>query len=637
MKLVTLTKRALFLSLTAAMVIAAPLNAADCTYQLFKLSTPKGVSIGDFIDEISEECAMSIIVADSEAEKILKKPLNKTHLNQLTIHEVLDLILKENDLQYTLQNNVLKMSYITTKTYSIDYITTKRSGKGNTNIRLSSSSGATTTAAPVVTTPGVTPAAGAAQTGSDSGTNITTTDEVLFWDRLEQEIRSVLSRPEDGYHNEQHDKVVSSKEISGVSVNTYGGGESKQNSESTTEVVAADKHNIFINKDAGLVTVTGTGRQIKRLDAYMTQLEKKMQSQVMIDVKMYSVVFTDGSTMGVDWSQIYNLQNISIGFDQALRTNVSGSTFSTAYEGNGVKTLTQTGGTVDPLTGRVIPTYEMATLAGVQSPVTAMSRLLTLSSNFAINDLVKFLKTQGDVYSISNPKIMTLNNQPALISAGNELFYKTIDTTTLAGGTTGTQGTTQNIKSVFAGVLLDITPEISDDGTILLRINPSISDTLSAISSDNSTRSMPPDLSRRQVSSVVSIRDGERVILGGLINRRSTTTSTKLPLLGDLPFVGYLFKQEGTAERVEELVIIIEPHIIKRNASTVGLTDLGYNRISPIVRKEELRKGVQDRLDANRMPQPALDTTRMPQPALDSNRLMAPPPLQQGQTRRNLE
>jgi general secretion pathway protein D len=635
MKLVTLTKRALFLSLTAAMVIAAPLNAADCTYQLFKLSTPKGVSIGDFIDEISEECAMSIIVADSEAEKILKKPLNKTHLNQLTIHEVLDLILKENDLQYTLQNNVLKMSYITTKTYSIDYITTKRTGKGNTNIRLSSSSGATTTAAPVVTTPGVTPAAGAAQTGSDSGTNITTTDEVLFWDRLEQEIRSVLSRPEDGYHNEQHDKVVSSREISGVSVNTYGGGESKQNSESTTEVVAADKHNIFINKDAGLVTVTGTGRQIKRLDAYMTQLEKKMQSQVMIDVKMYSVVFTDGSTMGVDWSQIYALQNFDLAFDTVNLRNVSKYS-STALKNGTAITEGIYNGSFNA--AAINATNTNAGIANqVASSQNANQSIFQAAGKISINDLVKFLKTQGDVYSISNPKIMTLNNQPALISAGNELFYKTIDTTTLAGGTTGTQGTTQNIKSVFAGVLLDITPEISDDGTILLRINPSISDTLSTISSDNSARSMPPDLSRRQVSSVVSIRDGERVILGGLINRRSTTTSTKLPLLGDLPFVGYLFKQEGTAERVEELVIIIEPHIIKRNGSTVGLTDLGYNRISPIVRKEELRKGVQDRLDANRMPQPALDTNRMPQPALDTNRLMAPPPLQQGQTRRNLE
>ncbi len=593
MKLVTFTKRALFFSLTTAMVIAAPLNAVDCTYQLFNLSTPKGVSIGDFIDQISEECAMSIIVADSEAEKILKKPLNKTHLNQLTIHEVLDLILKENDLQYTLQNNVLKMSYITTKTYSIDYITTKRTGKGNTNIRLSSSSGATTTAAPVAATaPGAVPAAGVAQTGSDSGTNITTTDEVVFWDRLEQEVRSVLSRPEDQYQSSPNGMM-------GNVMDSNGSGNDAQ-------------HNIFINKDAGLITVTGTGRQIKRLDAYMTQLEKKMQSQVMIDVKMYSVVFTDGSTMGVDWSQIYALQNFDLAFDSVMAKKIS--TYSSTPLKNG---LAITSGTLDQ-----------------NSNINA--NMFQAAGKISINDLVKFLKTQGDVYSISNPKIMTLNNQPALISAGNELFYKTIDTTTLAGGTTGTQGTTQNIKSVFAGVLLDITPEISDDGTILLRINPSISDTLSAISTDNSARSMPPDLSRRQVSSVVSIHDGERVILGGLINRRSTTTSTKVPLLGDIPFLGYLFKQEGTAEKVEELVIIIEPHIIKRSGSTVGLTDLGYNRISPIVRKEELRKGVQDRLDANRMPQPALDTNRVPQPTLENNRLIAPPPLQQGQ-RRNLE
>jgi len=616
MNLVTLTKRALFLSLTTAMMVIAPLNAADCTYQLFKLSTPKGVSIGDFIDEISEECAMSIIVADSEAEKILKKPLNKTHLNQLTIHEVLDLILKENDLQYTLQNNVLKMSYITTKTYSIDYITTKRSGKGNTNIRLSSSSGATTTAAPIVTAPGVTPAAGAAQTGSDSGTNITTSDEVVFWDRLEQEVRSVLSRPEDGYRsspNAMTDNVMDSN----------GSGNDTQ-------------HNIFINKDAGLITVTGTGRQIKRLDTYMTQLEKKMQAQVMIDVKMYSVVFTDGSTMGVDWSQIYALQNFDLAFDSLNLRNVS------TYSSNALKNGTAITAGLYNGQFQADATNATNTAAGIANRVAASQNsnasIFQAAGKISINDLVKFLKTQGDVYSISNPKIMTLNNQPALISAGNELFYKTIDTTTLAGGTTGTQGTTQNIKSVFAGVLLDITPEISDDGTILLRINPSISDTLSAISSDNSARSMPPDLSRRQVSSVVSIHDGERVILGGLINRRSTTTSTKVPLFGDLPFVGYLFKQEGKAERVEELVIIIEPHIIKRTGSTVGLTDLGYSRISPIVRQEEMKKGaIKDALERTRIPQPTLDTNRIPQPTLENNRLMAPPPLQQGQTRRNLE
>ena len=113
---------------------------------------------------------------------------------------------------------------------------------------------------------------------------------------------------------------------------------------------------------------------------------------------------------------------------------------------------------------------------------------------------------------------MTLNNQPALITSGTELFYKTINTSTLAGGTTGEQSVSEVISSVFAGVLLDITPEISNDGRITLRINPSLSDAASQVNTDGATRTMPPDLTRRQISSVITVQDGGRVILGGLIN-----------------------------------------------------------------------------------------------------------------------
>jgi general secretion pathway protein D len=201
-----------------------------------------------------------------------------------------------------------------------------------------------------------------------------------------------------------------------------------------------------------------------------------------------------------------------------------------------------------------------------------------------------FLKTQGDVYAISNPKVMTLNNQPALITAGTELFYRTINTSTLAGGTTGEQAVTEVISSVFAGVLLDITPGISQDGSITLRINPSVSDVVGNLSNDNSQRRMPPDLSRRQISSVVTVKDGTRIILGGLINRKSSSTTTKVPLLGDIPVLGYLFKQEGVTEKVEELVVIIEPHIVKKDGSNVGLSDLGYSRLSGAMENDALKQ-----------------------------------------------
>jgi len=127
--------------------------------------------------------------------------------------------------------------------------------------------------------------------------------------------------------------------------------------------------------------------------------------------------------------------------------------------------------------------------------------------------------------------------------------------------------------------LLDITPEIANDGSITLRINPSVSETASSVSTDNAKRTMPPDLSRRQISTVVTVKDGNRIVLGGLINRKSSNTTTKVPLLGDIPLVGYLFKQEGMSEKVEELVIIIEPHIVKKENDTLSLSDLGYTRV----------------------------------------------------------
>lgn len=568
--------RNLFLSVAAATLLSTSLHA-DCTYELFNIASVKGTSVGEFIDQISDECGMSVIVADTEAENILKKQMNKTYLKNLTINEVLDLVVKENDLQYTLQNNVLKISYLTTKTYNIDYIISQRKGMGSANITLSSNT-STNGSSSSTSSSSASSSSGSAggSASSDSGINITSTDEVLFWDTLEKEVKNVLSRPEDQY---QASKI-------------------QLDDTKDKQSALSNQHAIFINKHAGLVTVTGTGKQIKRLDNYIDDLQKKMQSQVMIDVKMYSVVFSDGSTTGIDWSQIYSLQNFKLGYNSAKRTNVEGGTFDTAYEGDKTQSLKINGRQWDATLGAYTDQWGIEDDPGLRSPVKAVSKLFTLSNSISINNLLMFLKTQGDVYAISNPKIMTLNNQPALITAGTELFYKTINTSTLGAGTAvGEQSQTEIISSVFSGVLLDITPEISKDGSITLRINPSVSDTVGEVAADNSQRRMPPDLSRRQISSVVTVNDGSRIVLGGLINRKSSNTSTKVPLLGDIPVLGYLFKQDGVSEKVEELVIIIEPHIVKKDGTNVGLADLGYSRIAPAIEKDKLKLDEQAKSD----------------------------------------
>lgn len=469
---------------------------SDCSYELFSISSTRDTKIIDFIEQLSDECEFSIIVSDPHTEKYLSKNLNKTHLKNLTINEVLKIILEENNLSYSLENNILKISYLTTKVFSIDYILSQRISSGSTDVTLSSSSGSSDKKS--------------AGSSADSGIKIETNDEVKFWEELDLEFQSILNRP--------HDKYKADKPI--------------------------------INKNAGLVTVSATYTQLRRLEEYLNNLQSKVQLQVMIDVQLLSVTMSSGKTTGINWQQLYALQNVNI---------------------------------------------EAAYGEGTKSDGTAPSSYISVQGSGSLTEIIKFLKSQGEVSSISNPKVLTLNNQPALITAGTEYFYKITSTETLASGTSGTQSQNEEVQSVFAGVLLDITPEISDNKTITLKINPSLSETIDDLGAAGSSgRTMPPDLNRRQLSSVVTLKDGNRVILGGLINTKNVHSENKIPLLGDIPGISSFFSYKETTKQIQELVIIIEPHIIDKSNKNISLSKLGYKGINDMnllkIQKEKIEE-----------------------------------------------
>jgi len=490
MKLIKTTLATTLLSLLLSSNVMA-----DCSYELFSISSTKNTKIIDFVEQLSDECDFSIIVTDPNAETFLNSRLNKTNLNNLTIDEVFNIILKENNLSYTLENNILKISYLTTKMFNIDYILSTRKSSGKTNITLSSEgagiASSDTTTTTTTSEDGLDAGGGSA---GKAGVSIESTDEVDFWSELDSEFQKVLNRPQDIYK--------------------------------------ADAP--IINKNAGIITVTATHKQLSRLDRYLKKLQDKVKLQVLIDVQILSVAMSKGRTTGVDWKQLWALQDMSIEYG-------SSTSRSLGAQRSGESHVIMTG------TG-------------------------------TLSEVIKFLDTQGDVSSVSNPKVLTLNNQPALITAGTEYFYKILSTQTLAGGNTGTQSQNEDIQSVFAGVLLDITPEIADDNIITLKINPSLSEAIDDSFQDtkNSDRTMPPDLQRRQLSSVVTVKDGTRIILGGLINTRKSKNIHKIPILGDIPIINYLFKWEENIKITQELVIILEPHIIKNTDNSVSLKNLGY-------------------------------------------------------------
>ena len=508
-------KKIIYFALLADLVSTAA-YANRCDTQLFTATLNSELTIGDVVENLADECALSLIVKDIEAKKKLAEKLYFVKMNNASLTEFLDTVLTENDLSYTLDENRLKISYLTTRTFKLHYISGDRKGTSNAHVTIANSGASGESGGSQSQQSGGSQGSDSGN-GSKTGVSIESTDDFQFWSKIEAEIHSLINRPEDAYT-------------------------------APTPVV---------NAEAGMITVTGTGKQLLRVAYYIDDLHKQLKNQVLIDVKILSVTFDDSYTTGVDWNQLYSLQNMSLATASTIQNNISA--FSAITDGElSIGDTTSTPNVEPKRSGAIIT-----------------------RGSTEINDVVKFLKTQGDVKSISNPKILTLNNQPALISVGNELFYKIQSTSLLQGGSgLGTQQTGETIDSVFAGILLDITPEISEDGTITLKINPSISDTIDTVSTTTTgSRTIPPDLSRKQISSVVTLNDGEHVVLGGLISSKSGTKISKVPLLGDLPLLEHLFKREVNVDTVDELVLIITPHIIKKD-KVLSLEDLGYKKLS---------------------------------------------------------
>jgi type II secretory pathway component GspD/PulD (secretin) len=159
--------------------------------------------------------------------------------------------------------------------------------------------------------------------------------------------------------------------------------------------------------------------------------------------------------------------------------------------------------------------------------------------------------------------VVTLNNQPALIKvATDQPFF----TSTVSQGTAGTGNiVTEQVRSVTVGLVLSVTPQISEDGWIMLDVTPIISRLREIVDSPQETANAPV-LDVKQSSGLVRLKDGEMVIIGGLIQEESSDTERKVPILGDIPYLGRLFKGTYTVKSKSELVIFLSPKIVRSSS-----------------------------------------------------------------------
>lgn len=279
------------------------------------------------------------------------------------------------------------------------------------------------------------------------------------------------------------------------------------------------KSKSIINRSAGIITITGTHNQIDRISKYLEKVTSRIHKQVILETKLFELTYANSESTGVNWSKLDLELKGSIG-----KSWLGGDTLDTNL----------------------------------------------FSYQLSMDGVLNFLNKYGKVNTLSTPKILTLNNQPAVINVGKQINYR-YESGTLSTATTGqATSNTYIMSSVFIGLTLNIVPEITDDGYVILRINPVVSavdeDSESDdVVDDQGVRIMPPDIRIKQLSSIVKARDGDRVVIGGLVSDSTQDLDTSVPLLGSIPGFGNLFKSTDKTKYRTELIIVITPKIIVNN------------------------------------------------------------------------
>ncbi len=461
------------------------LNASSCNDKLFSFNingnqnSKSNITIADIVDNIATNCNISVVYNDAATKRKVQQVLNNIHIKDYSMEELLKFILSDNNLFYSFDSSsgILKISYIKTKTFYIDYVSFASIKSSTTKTIKTGGSGSNNN-------DDTTDTNNNSSGGSDT-TTIDSTTEFTFWKKIKNEINSILQRE-----------------------NTNG------NSSSTA----------LINQDAGLITVTGTKRQLDAVGQYIKIMTSRLHKQILIDAKIIEVQYNKNRTTGIDWSKFELSLNAN---SDALRSRDNGVLTNTLEK----------------------PNY----LVGY---------------NFTMSGLLSFLKTQGTVTIVSNPKIMTLNNQPAVINVGTQINYRYDSgstTTTSSGGTT----TTPNYKtdSTFVGVTLDITPQVTRNNYIILKINPTISDVEKTHIDSNGVPYLAPDIKIKQLSSLVMVKNNSKILIGGLISKDDTVDNTNVPVLSDIPLIGNAFKSKTNTKEDSELIIVIIPHIVNGQIS----------------------------------------------------------------------
>jgi MSHA biogenesis protein MshL len=294
--------------------------------------------------------------------------------------------------------------------------------------------------------------------------------------------------------------------------------------ESLNHIIAVDPQaTVDINQQSGIVIVRAKPMQLREVESFLSATQNQISRQVILEAKILEVILDDSHQDGVNWESI-----VREGINRA----------------------------------------PLLTGIGAMNPTT-MASVFTLGANSGnFNAFVELMDTQGKTNVLSSPRISTLNNQSAIIKVGQDEYFAT----GFNGGTPGATGVAPTAPTVlidvfFSGISLDVTPQIDDNEDITLHIHPSISQVKKDTKDFGLNITLPLALTTvRESDSIVKAKNGQIIVLGGLMQENDNETKQGVTGLAGIPYIGNLFRINTGKSQKSELIILLKATFIGSDA-----------------------------------------------------------------------
>ena len=493
-------------------------------------------ALGDILHVIAETAGLNLIINDGVQQD---RSITIT-LKRVTADDALSTVLNAADYFYTIKDNTVTVDSTGTKTFELGHpamvqgfnievggdilgsgasVSAGGSGGGSSNIK-----------------------------GTISQTNKSDAKAFDFWESLEKALQGMLGKSE--AQSAKVETATLTNRTSATGAVSTSQTKTIVEQPQKTAVPAPDagksgedsgpRQHVVINRLTGTIMVTATRKNLQHIESYLDTLRKTLNRQVLVEARIIEVRLDDSLKFGIDWGFISSIK----GFGQLA--GGYGAAISAA-EG------------IQKAVDNAAPNFRVGAI--------------TSGSQGSISGLLTALKTQGEVKTLSNPRINVMNGQSALLSVGRNTNYiaKVTSTTTTAAGSTPTITYSVETGNVLDGIMLGLVPYINNKGEISLTITPIVSHLVdlpeAKVGGDinNQITIKLPIVDLRELSTTIRIRNGEMIVIGGLINNTQQNKDKKIPLLGDIPWLGALFTNRDNSDMRTELVVVLQPHLINND------------------------------------------------------------------------